>query len=215
MSRASGGRGHRTYACHRHHSAGSCPQPAAITCATLDEYVEGIARHELGRLSASVTDSGRDVREARVALRDAEQELAAYLEGVTAAGLSPGEYANGARLRSKVVEEARERVAEVLARRPALLDGDPIAAWKRMDPNQRNRLLRSLIECVIVAPVGRGRRVAVTRRTRVIAFGSGVVPRSSGGGHPLPIRNLGFPDLDDPAVLRMHLGEDLLEGASR
>ena len=215
MCRANGGGKHRIYACHRHHSAGPCPRPTAITLKPLEEYVDQIARQQLGRLQATVVDSDRDVEEARAAARDAELELAAYLEGVSAAGLSPNEYANGARSRRLAVEEARGRLGDLLARRPALVNGDPIEAWEAMSADQRNRLLRSLIECVLVAPVGRGKRVPLTDRIRVVAFGSGVVEDYRGGGTPLPIRQLTLPDLDDPAVLGVHLGEDLLQGAGR
>jgi hypothetical protein len=84
-----------------------------------------------------------------------------------------------------------------------------------MDASQRNRLLRSLKECVIVAPAGRGKRVSLADRARVIKHGPGLVRPYRYGGIALPIRNLALPQADDPAVLRMHFLEDLLERASR
>jgi site-specific DNA recombinase len=202
MSRASSG-GRRTYACAQHHSAGACPRPAAITLCTLDDHVAVVALSELAKLRATVVRGDRPLHSARRAVREAEQELAAYLEGVAAAGLSPEQYANGARRRGRAVEEARERLATLLERERTRVDGDPLRAWARMDPTQRNRLLRSLIEAVIVTPVGRGRRVPVGERSHVIAHGAGLVNDYRGAGVPLPVQPLAIPDRNDPVVLRM------------
>src|SRR5919199_1543363 len=126
--------------------------------------------------------SGPRVDELRAELRAAQRELEAYLEGVAAAGLSVEQYAKGARLRRDELDRRRETLAEALARQAAPLDGDPLRVWKKLNPRQRNQLLRGLFECVLVAPAGRGRRVLITGRVRVIAFGAGVVPPYRGGG---------------------------------
>jgi DNA invertase Pin-like site-specific DNA recombinase len=201
MSRSARGRSQRVYACHPHHSAGRCARPGAVTLATLDRYVEEIALGELANLKATAARSGDDIAKARHALTQAERELAAYLEGVSAAGLAPGEYAQGARQRRDAADHARERLNELLARRPALVDGNPVKAWRRMDSGQRNRLLRSLVECVIVAAAGRGKRVPLDDRVRVIKHGTGLVKPYGGGGVALPIRSLVLPQPDDPVVL--------------
>jgi hypothetical protein len=125
----------------------------------LDNHVAAIALAELADFRARPTGGDRPRRSARQAVRQAERELAAYLEGVAAAGLSPGQYADGARQRGEAIEVARERLATLLERERTTVDGDPLEAWARMDQAQRNRLLRSLIEAVIVVPVGRGRHV--------------------------------------------------------
>jgi site-specific DNA recombinase len=200
MTRGRSG-GRHTYICPSHHSAGACPRPAAITLRILDGHVAAIALAELAELRARAVGGDRPLRSARQAVRDAERELAAYLEAVAAAGLSPGQYADGARKRGEAIEEARERLATLLERERTKVDGDPLEAWARMDQGQRNRLLRSLIEAVIVVPVGRGRRVPVGERARVVAQGADLVQRYRGGGVPLPIRALDFPDRDDPVVL--------------
>jgi hypothetical protein len=72
-----------------------------------------------------------------------------------------------------------------------------------MDSRQRSRLPRSLIECVIVAPVGRGKRVPLMDRARVIKYGTGLVEPYRGGGTAMPIRSIALPDADDPVVLGM------------
>jgi DNA invertase Pin-like site-specific DNA recombinase len=214
MSRAAAGRGDRSYVCHKLHSAGGCTRPASVTLTALDQWVQQIALAELAKLKATASRSDNDITKARRALTQAERELAAYLEGVAAAGLAPGEYAEGARRRRGAVDDARERLTELLARRPALVDGNPVQAWKRMNGGQRNRLLRSLVECVIVAPAGRGKRVALADRVRVIKHGTGLVQPYRGGGVALPIRDLVLPEPDDPAVLGVQFPEDLLKRPS-
>jgi site-specific DNA recombinase len=191
----------RIYGCPHHHSAGDCPRPATITLPILDEYVTAIARAELARWSVRAASDGKALRSARRAVIEAERELAAYLEGVAAAGLAPGRYADGARKRADGVEKARERLATLLERERTRIDGDPLKAWEEMSQVQRNRLLGSLIEAVIVVPVGRGRRVPPGERARVVGHGAGLVERYRGGGVPLPLRALDFPDRDDPVVL--------------
>src|SRR5919199_1150850 len=161
-----------TYSCHRVHSAGDCPRPAAITKTTLDRHVERVALAELVKLEPRAS-SGPRVDELRAELRAAQRELEAYLEGVAAAGLSVEQYAKGARLRRDELDRRRETLAEALARQAAPLDGDPLQVWKKLNPRQRNQLLRGLFECVLVAPAGRGRRVPITDRVRVIAYGAG------------------------------------------
>jgi DNA invertase Pin-like site-specific DNA recombinase len=214
MSRTSPSGGYRYYSCRKMHSERLCPHPAAITLKGLEQAVEEIALAELGKLEATAARSDRDITAARRTLEEAERELAAYLEGVSAAGLGPGQYAEGARKRREAIDDAREHTAELWARRPGIVDGNPVRAWKRMDGAQRNRLLRGLIECVIVAPAGRGKRIPVTDRVRVIKHGTGLVRPYPGGGVSLPIRNLPFPHPDDPVVFRMHFPEDSLEHAS-
>jgi site-specific DNA recombinase len=201
-----------TYSCHRVHSAGDCPRPAAITKTTLDRHVERVALAELVKLETRAS-SGPRVDELRAELRAAQHELEAYLEGVAAAGLSVEQYAKGARLRRDELDHRREKLAEALARQAAPVDGDPLRVWDELDSRQRNQLLRGLFECVLVAPAGRGRRVAVADRIRVIAHGAGLVPPYRGGGRPLAIARISLPDRDDPVVLGMDLLENALEDA--
>lgn len=199
MSRA----GNPTYICHRRHSAGACPAPAAIAIPRLDDHVERIALAELGQLHARAADTRKATDDAREQLRHAERELAAYLEGTAAAGLAPNQFAAGARARREAVDRAREKVASTFANPSSLVDGDPVALWPSLGPEHRNRLLRGLIEGVIVAAVGRGRRVAVEHRARVIAHGAGIITTYPGAGRAMAIRALALPDPDDPCVLRV------------
>jgi DNA invertase Pin-like site-specific DNA recombinase len=201
MSRSTGKR--RIYLCHVHHSAGPCPRPSAITLQSLDEYVTAIAVSELRKLSTRAAGRNGDLVHTRNAVRAAERELAAYLEGVQAAGLEPGQWAEGARRRREQFDAARHGHAELLSRKSVAVEGDPVKAWHEMDPAQRNRLLSSLIECVVVTPVGRGKRVPVKDRVRVVRHGTRLAERYGGGGVALPVRRLLWPDVDSPVVLRV------------
>ena len=214
MSRSSN-RSRPTYLCRPTHSDGRCPRPTGITLTTIEEYVTTIVLAELAKLTTRGAQRNGDLAAARRAVRAAERELAAYLEGVQAAGLQPGQWAEGARRRGEELDDARNRHAELAGRQPVAIDGDPVKAWERMDAAQRNRLLRSLLECVIVTPVGRGRRVPVEDRVRVIPRGAGLVEPYRGGGVALPLREVFWPDADSPVVLGVHLGEDLLERPGR
>lgn len=212
MRRGSGGGKHLIYACHRDHSAGRCPRPAGITQPTLDDHVTGLALAELSYLRTRALEGDADMADAREAVKAAEDEMAAFLEGVSAAGLAPGDYARGAAQRRERLDAAREALAILLARRPDAIDVDPHTAWAQMNAEQRNRQLRSLIECVLVAPAGRGRRVPVGQRTRLIKLGTGLINPYSRRGVSAPIRTIALPDLDNPAVLGMELSKDLLKG---
>jgi DNA invertase Pin-like site-specific DNA recombinase len=190
------------YTCHGQHSAGMCPAPAGITARLLDAHVTEIAHAYLRQLvnRPSVRDHGREERV--TALRDAEQELASYLEGVAAAGLEPGQFAAGATIRRDAVDVARGELQRFTAGHPDAVPSSVLEDWERMSYGQRNRLLRGLIETVLVRRAGgRGHIVPIRERVRVIARGAGLVTSYGGGGVPMPIVTVELPDLDDVRVL--------------
>src|ERR671914_131360 len=96
MSRSSN-RSRPTYLCRPTHSDGRCPRPTGITLTIIEEYVTTIVLAELAKLTTRGAGRNGDLAAARRAVRAAERELAAYLEGVQAAGLQPGQWAGGAR----------------------------------------------------------------------------------------------------------------------
>lgn len=196
------------YSCTVNHSAGRCPAPATITLRRLEEHVQRIALAELAKLSTRSTARGDRGERARAAVRDAEAELAAFLEATSAAGLGADVFAAGLRQRQAAVDEARANLERELEREPVSVIGDPVAAWDVFDVRQRNRLLRRLVECVIVERSGgRGRVRPVEDRTRIIAFGAGIAPERVRGGRAAPIVALPLPELDDERVLRVDLAE--------
>lgn len=197
-----------TYTCHGRMSAGRCPAPAGITARLLDEHVEAIALGELARLSTRAVSDTAALDRARERLREAEAELERFLIGVQAARLDPEVFANAARERQTRVDAAREHLGALTARGVPAVDGDPVVVWERLSVTQRNRLLRGLIEVVLVQRAGgRGRVVPVTDRVRVVAFGAGLIATSARGGEARPIETIVLPDADHPAVLRVQLAE--------
>lgn len=196
------------YVCHGHSSAGRCTDRAAVTLRRLDEHVERIALAELARLQARPVDDRAGLDAARAELVAAERELEEFLAAVSAAGLGAAEFAKAATLRRERVDDARDGLARLARRDSALVDGDPVKLWEALGVEQRNRLLRGLLEAVLVRRAGgRGRVVPLDDRVRVIAAGAGLVGPTLRGGVARPITPVVLPDVDDPAVLRVDLGE--------
>ena len=158
------------YACPRFHSGGACPTPAAVTCDLLDEYVERLAVERYIWVEAR-GHSVDDVGEADAALLDAKADLSALVKTITAAGLEEHDIVDELRARKASVVEAEQRLREARARSfaPVALPGDK--AYQRLSKAGRNAALRGLIERVEVVPVGRGKRVPVANRVRVIFQG--------------------------------------------
>ena len=210
ITRHGGSRG-EVYRCRGHRSGGRCPQPVAIDLDRLDAHVERIARDEIGRLRIEASEAPGAER-AQAALERAEGELDAWIERVSAAELGEGILERGLIVRQGVVEETRKTLMEELARRSAFpVISSAAGAWERMSPHERNALLRGLLAAVIVRPVGRGRRVPVDERVRVLRRGAQLglpeVAASTGWGpQPLP-----WPDADSVDVLGIPAGEDALE----
>lgn len=212
MSRSRSGSYH-TYACHRRHSLGHCEAPGTVMQHLLDAHVEEVVLSYLRLLSAR-KDNDRDarlLRDAIAAEQAAERELEAFLEGVQAAGLEPADWAAGARTRREARDEARKARKRAQSVRPAATARAGVEVWENGTVEQRHALLRGLIETVVVRAAG-GRRLPTGERVRVIAAGSGFVPDVLSGDRPYPLVRLPFPDLDDPAVLGVLVGDDALEG---
>lgn len=209
MAMTRGGNGRAVvYACRGRHSAGYCEAPASIVAHRVDNHVTGIALHALAAFSARPVSDRKALDASRDRLRDAERELAAFLAGVSAAGLDPADFAAAARQRREAVDLAREEVGRAAGRVLPVVDGDPVALWDVLSVEQRSRLLRGLIEAVVVRKVGKGGRVvAVEDRVRVIRRDAGLVAAPLRGGVANVFGPLPFPALDDPAVLGVHLAE--------
>lgn len=210
MSR-SGGQA-RTYNCFGRSSAGRCPAPAAISARPAEEHVAAIARSELDRIALTASDANTGADKAREQLRAAEAELAGYLQAVSVADVGGEAFAIGARTRRVAVDQARNELRRRIALRP-LPPGFNSGAevWDQLNDHGRNQLLRALLEVVIVRRAGgRGARVPVTERVRVVAHGAGVELVERRAGRAAGIRPLLFPDLSDEHVLRIPVGEEPL-----
>jgi hypothetical protein len=179
-------RGGFVYVCH---SAADCPDHPTVVAAALDEHVERIALEELGRVRWA--PSGEDVAAADAAerVRVAEGELSAYVSAVSAADVGVEVFAVGARRRREAVEVARRDLA--LLERPEAVPVNARVLWPDLSVTERNMLLRSLLEAVVVWPAGgAGRRVPVGDRCQVLLRGAGVVPVHDG---PPEVRRVPVP----------------------
>lgn len=203
---ASGARA--VYACPRQHSGVACPRPAAVTLALLDAHVEPIALAELARLQVSASE-GQQVERAHEALAVAERELAAYMSAVSADDVGQDAFRTAALERHERIDGAREQLRLALASQPMLpKTGSGTDVWEELDAHERNSLLRALLGAVVVEPSGRGRRVPLEHRVRVLAHGADLVVPKRRGGEASGIVPIPLPDVDDPAVLRVPLVED-------
>jgi DNA invertase Pin-like site-specific DNA recombinase len=199
------------YGCPVHHSGERCPAPASVTCATLDAYVERIALAELERLSVTISE-GDGVERAKRRLAEAEHELGVYVEAVSAADIGAAAFAAGARKRRDAVEAAQGELRAELGRArvvPSVASGADV--WADLNGHERNQLLRSLLAAVVVARAGgRGARVPLEDRVRVLAHGADLRLPERRGGAAAGIVPLALPDFDDASVLRAPSGEDAL-----
>jgi hypothetical protein len=164
--------------------------------------VTEIALAELGRLQVDQTNDRTAIDRTRAGIATAECELAAYLEAVSAADVGAEAFRAGAQRRHAAIEAARAELTQLVAQRPAQIDGDPVALWDTFDVTRRNRLLRGLIECVLVERSGgRGRVRPIADRVRVIRYGADVAPVAV--DRHIPVEPIVLPDADDPLTIRM------------
>jgi len=189
------------YGCGVRHSAGRCPSPTAITVSSVDEHVTAVALSHLERIRVEASTRDDGVQAARLAVSEAKREVSAYLAGVKAAGLPAGVYVDGLQARQGVVQERERQLADVRGAVPSLPTGDIQAAWTGWDERQRNHVLRGLLDGVLVAAAGRGRRVQVADRVRVLARGSGLLPGIVRGGVAMPVQSIVLPDGGGDGVL--------------
>jgi len=204
MSRGSGR--YENYRCRRLHSQGACERVASVACSTIDAHVVELVMPLVERLTVDEAVAHADVDNAREQVRAAEAELAAFLDATSAVAEGHEAFADAARARTRSVEDARQALRAALRVRPLMprLKSGP-EAWEIMDDHERGQLLRGLLEGVVVRAVGRGKRVPIAERARVILIGADILPVSrstSMGVSPV------WPDADDVHVLRPTAVED-------
>jgi site-specific DNA recombinase len=189
------------YVCHRGGGrAAACDAPATILGERLEQHVVRIALGELARIEARAVNPGERVDQARIEQAAAERELHAYLAAVSAADVGEAAFRAGARERGGRVERAAGEVQRLLAHRGTLPLVNAAEVWPDLTVTQRNRVLRGLIEAVLVRRSG-GRTVPPGERVRVVAAGAGLITPYQGGGTRMP-RGAVWVDADDPRVLR-------------
>ena len=153
--------------------------------------------------SPSKLGRGGGIEEVRARLAEAHAEAAAYVSAVSAADVGAEAFGLGARQRRAAIEDAEDQLRTLMAQRdvlPGISTG--AEAWETLDGGDRNRLLRALLSAVVVAKAGRGRRVPVEDRVRVVAHGGAVAVPRRRGGEATGIHPIDLPDADAEGVLR-------------
>jgi site-specific DNA recombinase len=178
MSRAGNGKGKLNAKGERvrydHYTCLSrCDQPAKMSLRAADAFVLSETLEHLAR-SASVSVSRRRDKQIEDAERDlerAEGELAAYVSAVSALDVGEAAFAAGARERRKRVDVARRAVAKITARSHALgpSHADLVDRLPSMSDGDKNRLLRTIIDRVLIKKAGQaGRRGDPRDRIRIV-----------------------------------------------
>ena len=150
-----------------------CDQPAKMSLRAADDFVLSETLEHLAR-SASISVSRRHDKEIAKAERElerAEGELAAYVSAVSALDVGEAAFAAGARERRKQVDDARRTVAKITARSRALgpSHADLVDRLPNMSDGERNRLLRTIIDRVLIEKSGQaGRRGDPRDRIRIV-----------------------------------------------
>lgn len=206
MPRSKSGR-FPVYTCGGHHSAGPCPQPASIGLPALDEHVREAARSRLVELRASSTDNDRALADAISERDDARAELAAFLRATSAAGIGEREFADAASERRERIEIAEAHVARLRQQGDVPDDADPVEFFDSLDMRGQGVVLRGLVEAVLVHAAGRGKRVRLTDRVRVIRAGSGLVTSGRTAERARPVVGV-WVAVDDPRAVWVPLAEE-------
>lgn len=190
------------YRCSVSHSGQRCPRPAAIACTVLDAHVEGIAVPEFERIRHLRRRGWDGLADADAAAAAAHAELKAFIEATSA--LNNPAFAVRAKTLADNAADADDVLAAARARQPALPGPtDAVESYLALKTSERrNRALRALLSAVVVRAVGRGHRVAVEDRARVLRFGA---PRvgvdSKHGGTVGGLVPIAFDDLEGMDVL--------------
>jgi hypothetical protein len=173
MSRQSAGakKNGGRYRCFKHHASGECPAPTSISATALDRYVIDRMQAELDKLPRKQTDTTtRDetFAEATAALEAAEQEMAVYLESVSASLVGAEAFAAGAASRREAIEKAQSDLAAVQT--AVTLPDDPAEAWRVMAEGDRRRFLLATGVVFVKPTPARGKGSLIAERVQWVAF---------------------------------------------
>ena len=190
------------YVCKFDHSAGRCPDRSAISAPGIERYVAEAARAELEALKINTARRSEGADKLRDDLARAQTELAAFLSATSAAGLPIESFASGARERQDAIDTAQAALDQYQTLTPlgGLFDTGA-DLWDDLEAHERNQLLRGLIAAVVIRSVGRGAKTPVSHRVRLFAHGTLGDLTYRGGGKPMPVAAMPFPDADDERLL--------------
>ncbi|HEX2015334.1 MAG TPA: recombinase family protein [Solirubrobacteraceae bacterium] len=183
-----------TYRCRARHAAGICPEPATITRARADRYVEeaflaGIA----GDRVTSVAAERADVAAATEALAELESELAVFAADARArSALGDRRYHDALTTRVAGVQSAQREVDRLLAEAPSAGQPGLIEQWSDFSTDERRRVLTNALDAVVIR---RGpATVALGDRIKILWRGDGPDDLPRRGRDNGPVRPLAWED---------------------
>jgi hypothetical protein len=134
-----------------------CTAPAKISLPATDAFVLGrVLEHLAASDAAGAPRGSRDrIGDAERELDAAEAELDAYLAAVSAADVGAAAFARAARERRERVDEARHALADAASWAHGPSHDDLISRLPDMDDLERNAILRTLVDHVVIAKAGR------------------------------------------------------------
>jgi hypothetical protein len=175
------GERYAVYYCTGRYAKGPCPARATIRASYLDSYVEQTVltalQSEDGFLAEAVEATEKLV-EARRTLKQAEHELALYLQTDLISTVGQEPFLTGVSARQANIDEARalvERMRAESAIAEELTSGELLSAWPELTTQERRTLLHGLLERVVLHHDENSRRKAFAqpfdKRVQIILRG--------------------------------------------
>jgi site-specific DNA recombinase len=157
------------YRCRGTHTAGRCSEPASVHAGKLERYVQERWREQLAGQAFVVEYDSSDLEQACDALAQAEAELRAFANDLTARRMLGAEYHDALAIRARAVEQGKARVAEASAHEQA--GAFELDSYEALSLAERKRILGASIDAVIVR---RGHaRVPIEERVTILWRGEG------------------------------------------
>jgi site-specific DNA recombinase len=157
----------RTYRCHKHHTAGQCPEPTSIQAHLVEPIVDAAIRAQLDRDEYEQLADDRERREAEHALELAQDAETRWVER---SGQVEDEDVYIARLNAlvrdrKAAEEALHRIAPLA---PQNGRATALEAWEEATPQERRDIAAALLYAVVITRPENGRYSAVADRVHLV-----------------------------------------------
>jgi site-specific DNA recombinase len=187
----------RLYRCRGEHASGVCHDRAAVLGSVIEPFVVARFFAAVGDVRATASEVSSRVDAARVALQQAEAELAAYRDDERIAGvLGADRFVDGLTKRVKAVDAAHRDLAEqttAAGSAAALGDASLVALWPEMSVPERRTLIQTVLDAVMLRS---GRGLPIERRALVLLAGeaSDALP---GPGRRGPLTPFAWP-IDSP-----------------
>jgi site-specific DNA recombinase len=171
------------YYCSGQFATGPCPAKAGVRASILDAHVDQRVYEALSAndgLLAQAVSASEKIEAAGRELADAEHELEQYVNNPKLLTLlGEQRFFEGAETRQQALDEARGKVAQLRqqsALATEIADGDIVKAWPTLDVQEKRRLLKGLLDKVIVTradKIGRhakpiGQRAQIVLRGNVL-----------------------------------------------